>query len=155
MRERLEPEPGRLVGQLLGVRRPVEEREVGVAVELGVRDVAVAPLDPVRLERLPLPAPRRPVTAGVPRRAPRAARRARCGPLPDRAASSSFHVHDGLLNPIGRVSNDCPPNASSSDQAGQADGDHRGCRPKAASKTAPAGSSNVPSTRGPIAPAER
>ena len=32
----LEVEPGRLLGQLLGVRRAVEEREVGVAVELGV-----------------------------------------------------------------------------------------------------------------------
>ena len=35
-RQRLEPEPGRLLGQLLGVRRPVEEAEVGVAVQLGV-----------------------------------------------------------------------------------------------------------------------
>ena len=38
--QRLEPEPGRLLGQLLGVRGAVEEAEVGVAVQLGVRRYA-------------------------------------------------------------------------------------------------------------------
>ncbi len=36
-RERLEPEPGGLFGELLGVRGAVEEREVRMAVQLGVR----------------------------------------------------------------------------------------------------------------------
>ena len=35
-----EPEARRLLGQLLGVAGPVEEREVGVAVELGVAAAA-------------------------------------------------------------------------------------------------------------------
>ena len=69
--ERFQPEPGGLGGQLLGVRGAVEEREVGVAVQLGVRDVTGAPLDALRLEGLAATAPRRPVTAGVPRRAAR------------------------------------------------------------------------------------
>ena len=34
--QRLQPEPGRLLGQLLGVAGPVEEAEGGVAVQLGV-----------------------------------------------------------------------------------------------------------------------
>ena len=73
--EGVEPEPGSLGGQLLGVRGPVEEGEVGVAVELGVGHVALAAMDAARLERLAPPAPRRPVSAGVPRRA------ARCPPV--------------------------------------------------------------------------
>ena len=35
-RQRLQPQPHRLLHQLLGVRRPLQEAEVGVAVELGV-----------------------------------------------------------------------------------------------------------------------
>ena len=69
--EGIEAEAGGLGGQLLGVRRPVEEGEVGVAVQLGVGHRAGAPLDAVRFERLAPPAPRRSVTAGVPRRAAR------------------------------------------------------------------------------------
>ena len=39
-RERLEPEPGRLLGELLRLARAVEEAERGVGVQLGVRDGA-------------------------------------------------------------------------------------------------------------------
>ena len=77
-RQRLEPEAGRLGGQLLRVGGTVEEREVGVAVQLRVRHgdplrrAVARPAQVVgRLERLALAAPRRPVTPGVPRRAPR------------------------------------------------------------------------------------
>ncbi len=41
-RQRLQPEPGGLLGQLLGVAGAVEEREVGVAVQLGVRHASGA-----------------------------------------------------------------------------------------------------------------
>ena len=78
-RERLEPQAGRFLGQLLGVRGAVEEREVRVAVQLGVgRGRGVGPHErpggvgigrPERgLERLTLAAPRRAVATGVPRR---------------------------------------------------------------------------------------
>ena len=70
--ERLEAEPGGFGGELLGVRRAVEEREVGVAVQLGVGHRAGHARDG-RLERLAAPAPRRPVATGVPRRATRGA----------------------------------------------------------------------------------
>ena len=109
--EGLEAEAGGLGGQLLGVRRPVEEGEVGVAVQLGVghrcrcaarrrrpRTAGAAGSTPVRH--------RRRSTTGCP--AP--ARRDR---VPESAASSSLHVHDGLLKPTAPVSNACPPNASS------------------------------------------
>ena len=49
--DRLEAEPGGFGGELLGVRRAVEEREVGVAVELGVGHRARRARDG-RLERL-------------------------------------------------------------------------------------------------------
>jgi len=39
--ERGEPEPDRFLGQLFGVARTVEEREVRVAVQLGVRTVGI------------------------------------------------------------------------------------------------------------------
>ena len=66
--ERLETEPGSFGGELLGVRRAVEEREVGVAVELGIGNRTRRSRDGC-LERLAAPAPRRPVATGVPRRA--------------------------------------------------------------------------------------
>ena len=71
-RERLEPEPGRLGDQFLGVRGAVEEREVGVAVQLGVRHRA-GHAGEAGLERLALAAPCRAVATGVPRRRPRGA----------------------------------------------------------------------------------
>ena len=113
--EGVQAQPGGLGGQLLGMRRAVEEREVGVAVELGVGHLAVRRWMPStspggwngcrrRLHAGPSPPA---FHDGLP-----GARPSRPG-LPDKAASSSFHVHDGLLNPTGTVSNDCPPNASS------------------------------------------
>ena len=39
-RQRGEPEPGGFLGQLLGMARPVEEREVRMAVQLGVSRLA-------------------------------------------------------------------------------------------------------------------
>ena len=95
--QRLEAEPGGLGRQLLGVRRPVEEREVGVAVQLGVghrrpvgrstpsasngwrRRLHAGPSPPAFHDGLPGARPSR--------------------PLPESAASSSLHVHDGLLKP--------------------------------------------------------
>ncbi len=69
--EGVEAQAGGLGGQLLGVGGTVEEREVGVAVQLGVGHRTGPPLDAAGLERLALAAPRRPVAAGVPRRAAR------------------------------------------------------------------------------------
>ena len=66
--DRLEAEPGGFGGELFGMRRAVEEREVGVAVELGVGNGTRHARDG-RLERLAAPAPRRSVATGVPRRA--------------------------------------------------------------------------------------
>ena len=107
--ERLEAEPGGFVDELLGMRGTVEERVVGVAVQLGVRhragDAGVA-----GLERLAFATPRGAVAAGVPRQRT-GARPSR--PLrPESAASSSLQVHDGLLKPISRVSNTCSLGAS-------------------------------------------
>ena len=115
--EGLQAQPGRLGGQLLGVRRAVEEREVGVAVQLGVGHRAVAPLDAVdasggwngwrrRLHAGPSPPA---FHDGLPGARP--SRRPTC---PESGGLElGFHVHDGLLNPTARVSNDRPPNASS------------------------------------------
>ena len=76
-RQRLQAEPGGLGRQLLGMRGPVEEREVRVTVQLGVRNRRCARRRRRqvgrRLERLTLAAPRRPVASGVPRRTPRRA----------------------------------------------------------------------------------
>ena len=60
--ERLEPEPDRLGGQFLGVGGPVEEGEVGVAVQFRVADRSPARNQIVRRQvRLPLARPRRTV----------------------------------------------------------------------------------------------
>ena len=64
--ERLEAEPGGFVDELLGVRGAVEERVVGVAVQLGVRDRA-GDAGVAGLERLAFAAPGGAVAAGVPR----------------------------------------------------------------------------------------
>ena len=75
--ERLQAESGRLFGELLRMRRTVEEREVGMTVELGVRDASrvgphqrVGDVGGARLERLPLAAPCRAIATAVPRRRP-------------------------------------------------------------------------------------
>ena len=112
-RERVEAQSGRLLGQLLGMGRAVEEAEVGVAVQLGVGVLARAPGPGHvrrRLEGLTLAAPGRAVTTCVPRRAagaagPRHERidpspgSAPARPVPQSAASSSLHVQVGLLEP--------------------------------------------------------
>ena len=78
-RQRLQPEAVGLLGQLLGVRCPVEEGEVAVAVQLGVRggragaQQRLGGVGFARLEGLALAAPGRPVATGVPRRRPRGA----------------------------------------------------------------------------------
>jgi hypothetical protein len=64
--ERLEAEPGGFVDEFLGMRGAVEERVVGVAVQLGVRDRA-GDAGVAGLERLTLAAPGGAVAAGVPR----------------------------------------------------------------------------------------
>ena len=70
--QRLQPQPSRFLGQLLGVGGAVQEAEVGVAVQLGVGHGAGRPCPPPigvgGFEGLALPAPRRAVTAGVPAR---------------------------------------------------------------------------------------
>jgi hypothetical protein len=48
-RQRIEPEPVGLLGQLLGLARAVEEAEIGVAVQLGVGDLAMSPFDRLAL----------------------------------------------------------------------------------------------------------
>src|SRR5258706_11260155 len=57
-RESLETETGRLLGELFGMGAPIEEREVGEAVELRVPHRAGLALDS-RLERLSPAGPRR------------------------------------------------------------------------------------------------
>ena len=59
----LEPEPGRLLGQLLGVGGPVEEREVGVTVELGVGHAPPPALEWWRFVARPFARPGRAVAA--------------------------------------------------------------------------------------------
>ena len=69
-RQRVEAEPGRLGGQFFGVRSPVEEREVRVAVQLGVRGgrcVGGTRQIRWRLEGLALATPRGAVPTRVPR----------------------------------------------------------------------------------------
>ena len=51
--QRLETEPSGFLDELFGMRRTVEEAEVGVAVQLGVRHRTAPPLH-LRLERLAL-----------------------------------------------------------------------------------------------------
>ena len=108
-RQRLQTQARRFLGQLLGVRGTVEEREVAVAVQLRVRHApGVGPGRRLRvgfgLERLPLAAERRPVAARIPRWAARRAtvstaiRQAR----PESSASRSLHGMSGLLKPMDR-----------------------------------------------------
>ena len=70
-RERFETEPGSLHHQLLRVRGAVEEGEVGVAVQLGVRHRTDGAGQPGGVEGLAVAGPRRAVAARVPRRANR------------------------------------------------------------------------------------
>jgi hypothetical protein len=65
----LETESGGLLGQLLRMRRPVEEGEIRMAVQLGVRHLANPAATVGRLVRLAFARPCRPVATRVPRRA--------------------------------------------------------------------------------------
>ena len=107
--ERLEAEPGGFVDELLGMRGTVEERVVGVAVQLGVRDRA-GDAGVAGLERLAFAAPGGAVAAGVPRQRTGGAtvaslapgeRRLQFAPRPRR-----------VVEPHPRVSNTCSPSAS-------------------------------------------
>ena len=152
--QRLEAQPGGLGGQLLGVRRAVEEREVGVAVQLGVGHRAGPPsaVDVIRgLERLAPPAPRRTVAAGVPRRAP--GRPPIAPGLPDSAASSSLpgprrvvEPHRAQYRTIVRRTQVRKRSRGPAASRGPARTWRAGRR---------RASANVPSRRGPISPAPR
>ena len=118
-RQRFEAEAGSFLCQLLGMRSTVEEREVGVAVQLGVRHRRrVGPqqrLGEIGLGggrygwRLRLHAGPSPPAfhAGEPGARPSLPRP--CAVRSESAASSSHHGMFGLLNPIGvsTLSNTC------------------------------------------------
>ena len=96
-RDRLQAQAGGLLGQLLGVARPVEEAVVGVRVQLGVRD-ARSPTARGRgrgryASRLRDQAGESPPSASAPPD--------RLEPVrPESAASSSDHGTSGLLHPM-------------------------------------------------------
>ena len=161
--EGVEAQSGRLGGQLLRVRRAVEEREVGVAVELGVGHSALPlpeTVDVTRgLERLPPPAPRRAVATGVPRRA------AGCSTIATSRllAFGSPLARQGRFELLPRPRRVVEPHCASIERLsaerkfGRGSGDQGvqfGSRPNAARRAAE-GSSNAPSRRGPISPAPR